>query len=346
MGHGVCKPRGRRILGYRVDSILISTTDNRAGACIVYGTRSRTFGDRADRVSQRDRQIRNPGSTWCRVRAISGGSCHHYRRRSNGLARIRQPSSINTTVRGDRGHWRIRPAKHAFGETFLRHMTSLLDIVLAYPRFVWDFFLLRGLTGFERAGTLSGTLLLFFLVGFALALLVGVVRPPDAEPIHESDPRVTPTPSSHPAHRFAEDIVRLTIVIVGGSLILHALMLLYSNVVSTVPMGNALDTTNAALGYGAIYLPVHAVLTRLHGRIAQKNRESKTRTTKPVTVALGIFQFLFPVFFLLSLSQVYGVPLFAIISPAVVSAIGTVVAVTGVVAITLLLLRGNPPVKG
>jgi hypothetical protein len=227
-------------------------------------------------------------------------------------------------------------------------MSALVDGFLAYPRFLFNFIFVRGFADLYEPGVLSMGLVTLMFIGVGIALLISVVTPPPPEPQQETDPRAPVLKQAGSTRRFVEGVLRVTILLTGGPLILHSLMVLYSLVVSTVDLGNILDTVNASLAYGAAYLPLHAGAARMRHRITRQSRdpESKPPLARPLRISLGLFELVFPVYFLASLSQVHRVPFHLMIRPAVVSAIGTVVAVTGVVAVVLLLLRGNPPVKG
>lgn len=227
-------------------------------------------------------------------------------------------------------------------------MNTVLDVVAGYPSFVLNFLLVRGFESWYTPGLLSTDLVLLMLLSISVALVIGVINRPPPERQPEIDPRAPTRPSPGPTRRFIQGVIRVSLLLSGGPLILHALMRLYTNLVGPVELGSVTETVNASLAYGAVYIPLYAGAARLRYRLARQRREAETtpRFGKQMRVLAGLFELTFPIYFLISLSQVHGVPFHIMMRPALVSAIGTIVAVTGVVAVVLLVLRGNPPVKG
>lgn len=226
-------------------------------------------------------------------------------------------------------------------------MTWLFETAIAYPRFFFEFLTLVALEPYRGAGEMSFELLVYYVVGAALAFaLTMVMRSREAPEPSERD-------SDHGlwflrTRSTGETLVRLSVVILGGSLALHGLMRLYSALVSPVVMGAAADTVNAALAYGAVYLPINGAVTRIGHRMTRVMATLKPTQYGPKVVKLLIaaFQLMFPAYYLIGLSTTYNTSLRETVRPVLISAVGTVVAATAVAAIVLLIMRGNPPVKG
>lgn len=222
-------------------------------------------------------------------------------------------------------------------------LTSFLGTVLSYPEYFFDFLFLRALAPYRAMGTVSADLFVFSAIGVVLGVTVGLLGRRAGSLLEEDDANPG---LSHLAP--IGNVLRIYAVIIGGSLILHGLMRLYSQLVAPVAIGSLPDTLNAALAYSAVYIPLNAIFARAWGRATSMSKTDETvaRRVRPVKIVTVAFQVGFPFYFLFAMSDLYGISLAETIRPALVSALGTVVAVTSVGAMILLVLRGNPPVKG
>lgn len=214
-------------------------------------------------------------------------------------------------------------------------MDALLDWLVAYQRFALDFLAMRALAPYERLGALAAPLWRHLGVAVAIALVIALL------PL--GGPRPHPGAAGDPPPRggVVLQVGTLLPTFALGTVVLHALLSLYSAWIGNIQIGALADTANGAAAYLAAYLPIHVMMSQMR-RAADwhaRTRERARGVLRNVKLATGLVQLAFPVYILYAVASVYGMSMRATLRPVLVSAVGTIVVLTAIAGMSLITFR-------
>src|SRR5437870_4214315 len=138
---------------------------------------------------------------------------------------------------------------------------GLFDSLAGYLDFAIDFLLLSGLEKYARIGTVSPTLVAFFVIGVFVAYLIASTKKvPDylkASSVPNAAEGATSS-SEVDVKGFQTDMARFVLMSILGAVLFHCFLRGYSRVFGMPDINSVKDTLNGVFAYNAVYHPYNA----------------------------------------------------------------------------------------
>ena len=193
---------------------------------------------------------------------------------------------------------------------------GLFDSLAGYLDFLIDFVLLSGMEKYARLGSISPTLVAFFVIGVFVAYLIALMnKVPGYEKILFGD-QVALSDNEPDVKKIQVDMAQFVMTSIMGALVFHGFLKGYSQIFGTPTIGSVKDTLNGIFAYNAMYHPMSAVLHKIGRGVRALNQATLMAVVLYLAVAITFL--VSSTYLLYPLAAVHQISIWSLVLPSVV----------------------------